>query len=178
MTRAEFNEIDNFYDLIEVANDFGCGDYVSDIWDEDGMDSEICDAIRDDLDHRHWSSIKESLESIEDCGEGYYRRDGTYDWYYLTEDDLDSYKESIRDYLERNDLFDEEEGEDEPEPESYYGYYENPAPVTASYSQEPDFEDAADANIGELFAICNSKLQKLEYKPDDEGNSIDIPFEF
>ena len=124
MTRREFEEIELFYDLITLCNEVG-SDICCDIYDHESMEEyEFC-RIRDKIN----DGIISDLESLKDeCNDNlsdsdYYIRDDWGDWYEVDEgdEDFEEHKSRLRDFMEENNLFDDEEEESENENDTEFG---------------------------------------------------------
>ena len=170
MTRREFDEIGSFGELQDVCRDYGC-DYMDDYMDDESMDTQICESITDALEHKVWYEVKELLDGIEFYGEGWYRRDGEWDWEYVSDDSLDDLKEEVREWMENHDCFEDDEDDDYEEPE-YYATRRDEYPEYPlrrnSEPEEPCDEVENDMPVQMLFSVCNSRLQKLTPKKEEE----------
>lgn len=118
MTRLEFEEIESFYDLISICYDVN-PDICSDIYDHDDMEEfEFCrirEAINDGI-ISNLDSLKDEAEWCRDnlpCSD-YCMRDDYGDWYEVDDGDdcFEEHKSLLRDFMEVNNLFDDEEEEE------------------------------------------------------------------
>ena len=135
MTRHEFEQIDNFDDLKQVALEYGYDDFaysiVTDLSDE--VDNDISDW------DGSWEDLRDCLNSI-DTGYYYYRRDGMFD-YTPIDDEFGDWWQELYDMMSDNDEFEPDGDEDEelePEPE---------IPAPADIEQIPAFFSDFDASV-------------------------------
>ena len=163
MTRTEFNEnVSWFGELSEICSEYGC-DIMDDVYSPDAMDEAICESIREASTRRPWYDIKDLLSGIDYDGDDvYYRRDGEWDWVYLSDDDFYEYRDSVEQWMEENDYFDPEDDEEEEEEESIPEY-----PAPSEPVEEPEIENEP-IGIAELFTAANSTLQMLRFEPEQE----------
>lgn len=159
MTRREFDEIDCFYDLQEACEENRI-DYMDNFMDQDSMDSQLCESIRDATNHLTWDEIRDNLSCIDGCGEGWYRKDSEWEYVYV-DNDFDEVKDEVREIFEQLGLFEDDE-DDEIEPEYYHeDFPEYPLPPTRVKREEPCKDIGDDMPVQTLFSDCSSKLQKI-----------------
>lgn len=177
MTKREFDEnILDFGDLKEVCGEIGC-----DLLDDVIYGSELDEYVDDDLTYVAndwgWRDIRSSLYDIDE-GEDYYRRDGMLEYKVMDENDFETYKSDVYEYMEDGEYFDPDEEETEDAEDTEFAVED-----VDTTSDDDDFVIDNDADIAGLFAICNSDIQILtndttESAPnednsafeDDEGN--------
>lgn len=155
MTRSEFVEtVTTFYDLVNIDREYGCGVCDDLVLGED-LDNEI------DYDFRNvdysWTDIRDWLNDIE---EGYecYKRNGSFEYEYLTDGDFEDYKEELLRYMcDEGYIDDEEEDEEDDEEEVYYIAVD--CDDVEADEQEPPEEDIG---VAELFSVCNSNFRVLK----------------
>ena len=158
MTRQEFeDEVCWWDDLKQVCEDVDC-DYLDDVYSAEGMDGEICDAVRYELDHSEWHEIREMLDGIEyyDGDDCYYRKNGNFSWEYLNDTDFYEYKDEVEEWMSDHCLFDDDE--EEVEEEDYIPYQ----PPVPEEPEEPEIEEPME--IEQLFMAAQGNLQVLEWK--------------
>ena len=111
MTRNYFLAyVTEWSELIELCREYDC-DICEDIIDEDEFD-EYVDSDIANMDYG-WRSIRDFLADIP-TGYDYYRRDGSFDYVGLdNDDDFEDYKSRVLDWMDEDDLWEPEEGEDE-----------------------------------------------------------------
>jgi hypothetical protein len=167
MTRAEFDEIDNWYDLKDFDNEIECY-YCEDIIHRDDFDEmvneEIVDAIRDCS--WYWQDILCALREIPQ-GYDFYIRNGTLDYVYADDDDFERYKDDVCEYAERHGDFDDDEEEDDLEdedsvPKSY--------PGTAIQPEDEGSVEQENISITDLFTA-------IETPEPDEPRDIGFLYE-
>lgn len=168
MTRQEFDEnISSWYDLLEFCRDAECP-VCEDVYDEDDRNNEIDVWIEEYVCHHSWQDVKDKLCDIPE-GYDYHRNDGDGDWVGLDDSDLDDYKDDVMSWMDNRGLWDEEEDEEEEEDE-----YEEEPPAPQYPEEEP--LEPEDISLGELFTVCNSQLQCLEQKSNNDEDNIDEVF--
>lgn len=152
MTRNDFIEdITSWYELIDFCNDEGCEDYVEDVYSEDSYDDYINEEVRDRVRQDGWQDILSWLQNLPD-GYDYYIRDDYGEWRGADDDDFESIKRDVIDYMDDGEYWDDDE-EEEPVSNETYADPEDAIPV----------EDEG-VSFAELFTACNSKVQKLKSK--------------
>lgn len=156
MTRAEFVEsVTTFYDLVNMDSEYSCG-----ICDDLVLGDDLADAINEDFRYNDydWIDIRNWLNDIE---EGYecYKRNGSFEYEYLTEGDFEDYKEELLRYMcdEEYIDYDEEEDDEDDEEEVYYICVDGND--VGADEQEPPEEDIG---VAELFSVCNSDFRVLK----------------
>lgn len=157
MTRYEFEQIDNFSDLKQVAYDMGYDDFASSIVTD--LDYEVEDDLSDW--DGSWSELRDCLNGI-DTGHDYYRRDGSFD-YVPIDDDFDDWWEELRDMMENNGDFDPEEEEEEEE-------YEPEPPAPDDVAEVPAFFADIDGSIKKIHSnvvdLAAKRREKAQELPD------------
>lgn len=160
MTREEFlYAVDSYYELINMDNEYGVG-----VCDDLVLGEDLDEAIAEDFRYTDygWVDIRSWLNDIE---EGYecYKRTGSFEYEYLTDDDFEDYRsEMLRGMIEEGYIDDDEDEPEEEEDEEVY-YVLADGEDIESDEPEPLEEDIA---IAELFSICNSNFRVL--KSEDE----------
>lgn len=155
MTRREFIEdVTTWCELIDFCNDEGCEEYVENIYYEDSYDDAIDSQLADMVRDRSWQDVLSWLQDLP-SGYDYYIQDD-YEWREADDDDFDSIKNDVLEYMDDGDWWDEDEEEEEPVDE-----YEEPDDT------EPVEEE--DVSFADLFSTCNSKVQKI--KSEAEANA-------
>lgn len=147
MTRQEFiDDVTYWSDLI----DFCCNEGISfceNVYNEEGFDDYIGDELEERARNYDWHDIRSWLNDLPDRYEYYIRNDNG-EWYPADDDDFDSMKEDVLNYMDGGDYWDEYDEEEEPE--------EHIDPE----DEVPVGEE--DMTFAELFTICSSQVQKLE----------------
>lgn len=120
MTRAEFENINDWYDLKQFCYDIGC-EYCDDVLDSDELDQRIEDDLDDAIRYQSysWRNVRDALDEIS-TGYDYYIVNGSFDYEVANEYDFDRYKDDVREYAERYDHFDDDEGEEDCDAPSVY----------------------------------------------------------
>lgn len=154
MTRQEF--IDNVTTWSELL-DFCYGeniDFCEDVYTEDAKDEYFDDILVDMARNAgNWQELYELLEEIP-TGYDYYIRDDYGDFEGADDDDFDSHYEDVLEYMDCNEYWDDDDGDEDYEEEPVREEYVDPE------DEEPVEEE--DVSIAELFTTCNSKLQKID----------------
>lgn len=127
MTRREFEEIESVYDLIALCDDMN-SNICSDIYDRDSMEEYEFHRIKDAINDHSVSNLEELKNEVEWCNDNlpdsdYCIRDDCGDWYSICDGDF-NFKESkslLKDFMEENNLFDDEEEESENENDTEFG---------------------------------------------------------
>lgn len=112
MTRAEFEELDNWGDLWSFADEIGCCVFEDVVWG-DQLDEYVQEEIRDY--DGSWQGLRDLLSSIDD-GYSMYRREYSLE-YTPIDDEFDDFKDEIWEYAENNGYFEEDEEEEVDEDE-------------------------------------------------------------
>lgn len=148
MTRQEFiDDVTSWSELIDFCYDQDC-DICEDIYSEEAKD----DHFNNDLVEmaRNANDWEELLETLNDIPTGYdYYICNEYDEFRgADEDDFDSYKDDVLEWMDDGEYWDEYDEEEEPEE---YIDPEDEVPV-----------EKEDVSFAELFTTCSSQVQKLE----------------
>ena len=156
MTRAEFDEIESWYDLKDFCYEIGC-DYCDDIICGDELDERVNDEIINALRYGSWDwkDIRGALRDIPDTADydDFLIINGELDYSYADNDDLDRYKDDVREYAERHGDFDDDEEEDDLEdednvPKSY--------PGTAIQPEDEGSVEQESISITDLFTTVET----------------------
>lgn len=170
MTRAEFDEIESWYDLKDFCYEIEC-DYCDDIISGDELDERVNDEIINALRYGSWDwkDIRGALRDIPDTVDNYdfLIVNGELDYSYADNDDLDRYKDDVREYAERHGDFDDDEEEDDLEdednvPKSY--------PGTAIQPEDEGTVEQENISITDLFTA-------IETPEPDEPRDIGFLYE-
>lgn len=152
MTRQEFiDEVTMWSELIDFCyneNINFCNDVYSEDEKDDYFNNELVEMARKADD---WRDLQSRLEDIPD-GCYYYINDDYGGFRGADDDDFDDHKDDILEYMDDNEYWDDEEEEE---------VEEEPAPDDEDPEDEEPVEEE-DVSIAELFATCNSKLQKID----------------
>ena len=158
MTRREFiNDVQYWSDLLDFCSDEGC-DYCEDVYSSDQWNDWIDDNMYDWARNNGWREILRILQDYDELtGYDYYRKDEYGDWYGLDDNDFESYKNDVLEYMDDNDYWDEEEEEKPPAP---YVSPEDIAPL-----------ETEDISIDDLFL---SGIEALKTSQDTGFNEADL----
>lgn len=122
MTRAEFVEnIEDFNDLIMFCYQEDI-DICDNVVDQERYNDTIMERLRNYEGFDTWQEAYQFLRNLPDDYD-YYREDDYGDFEGLTDDDFDSYKQDVMDYMDRNaawDIIPPEDDEEEDEPDEEY----------------------------------------------------------
>lgn len=177
MTRSYFlRYVTEWYELIELCQEQDC-DICEDIIDEDGL-NEYVDSDISNTDYG-WRRIRDFLDEIP-TGYDYYRCDGTFDYVGLDAADFEDYKNRVLDWMDEDDLWEPEEGEDEdedfdPDCDFFSPGKEEPEP------EEPPVEEE-DFTVSDLMCMCSAELVTIrqvverQNKAPDDDMSLVLPF--
>lgn len=106
MTRAEFESIEEWYDLIDFCDEIGCR-ACQDIYDEAGYNNHVDDAASDYLRYYSWYELRDKLRDLPTDCEYYYKLD-EFDWEDADYGDtFDNIKDEVLDFCNENELWDE-----------------------------------------------------------------------
>lgn len=114
MTRQDFiDNIDTVGELMTFCYNEGIEDFIDDIYTSDSRDEAIRDRIDDYLYNGSWSEVRDYLRDLEDSlWDEYYLYDDWDGWRIMDDDDLERRINDVIEYMDENDLWDEEEHED------------------------------------------------------------------
>ncbi len=152
MTRQEFIEnVNDWYDLKDFCSDNDC-DILDDIYDEDGMDSEIEYYIGEYRNDYSWRELRDILYDIP-VGYEFYRENGAFDWVGLDDSDFRDYKDNVLEWMDDGGYWGEGDEDD---------YFDDePALVNDDLFSpgEEDDEDELiveeDFSVGDLIGMCS-----------------------
>ena len=162
MTRDEFiNGINEWWELIDFCNNEDC-DICEDIYDEDERDDYINSNLYEIAEEAgNWCDLKETLEDIP-TDDGYYLCNGWTDWDWLDDDDFRAYKNDVLEWMDDNDMWDDEE--DEEYDEEFYDEYAPGDGEEPPYEEDIDPYDLVpleeeDISVSDLFSACGNSLK-------------------
>ena len=176
MTLTEFNEnITSYSELINVCYDEDLYDQIEDLYSDESRNELIDDDLRSRIEHDAWYEISDWLCGIP-TGYDFYRVDEYGDWTGL--EDGDDYffelKDQIRQAMDDNGLFDEEEEEEADSDEEECGSEEDDLSDEVSKSVNIDgFEDlfvsastaVKEASIKSIGEECEQQDSEPEVEP-------------
>lgn len=111
MTREEFfDQITDWYELIDFCLNNGYDDYCNDIYSEDSRDDEVCYELKERFDDSSWQRIRDYLNDLPEDYE-YYRRDDYGDWHGLDVYDFRDRRDEIVEVLDGDGFWDDPEDE-------------------------------------------------------------------
>lgn len=181
MTRSYFLDyVTDWDELIELCRDYDC-DICEDIISDDTLD-EYVDSDISGTDYG-WRSLRDYLSDIP-TGYDYYRCDGSFDYVGLDDGDFEDYKARVLEWMDADDLWEEEENEDEGDDDF------DPDEVDFFSPGEPDDEpeepaeppvEEEDFSVSELMCMCSAELVTIRQVvaqrsvPDDDMSLI-LPF--
>lgn len=154
MTRQEFiDDVTTWSELLSFCYDEDCTiceDVYSDDSKNEYYDEELVDMARN---AGSWQELYDQLGDIPD-GYDYYIRDYYGEFRGADDDDFDSYKEDVLEWMDDRDYWEYDDDDEDDEEE----------PVREEYADPEDVEpvEEEDVSIAELFTTCNSKLQKID----------------
>lgn len=110
MTRREFIASVNTWDaLMSFVSDIGIGGIFEEVIPAIDISSQIDEDIREALDYDMWTDIRDFLNNLAEVYTGYVRRYDQFDYYQLTDDDIDEYKGYVIEYADRYGCWDEDD---------------------------------------------------------------------
>lgn len=180
MTRNYFLDyVTDWSELIEFCREQDC-DVCEDIIDEDELD-EYVDSDISNTDYG-WRRIRDFLDEIP-TGYDYYRYDGTFDYVGLDAADFEDYKNRVLDWMDSDDLWEPEEGEDEGEDfDPDYDFFSpgEEEPKTDE-PEEPPVEEE-DFSVSDLMCMCSAELvtirQVMEQRNVEPDNDMSLVLPF
>lgn len=161
MTREEFiNDVIDWYDLRQVACDYDCYDVYENILDEDEKDDWFNMQVRENWAYdMPWYDLLETLNSIPN-GNDWYIKDQYGDVEAADDDDFDDFKDSLLDFMDANDLFDDSGADSDENEEGHSG--ERPKEGFEEEEQEPEWTNEQPGfSTNELFAYCAGVAQAV-----------------
>lgn len=164
MTRNEFDQIDNFDDLKDVAYENGYYDFGDSIITD--LDSEVDDDIAN-CDYG-WRELRDLLSGIDDRYYFYYR-DGSFD-YRGIDDDFDDWKEELREMMEDNGEF-----EDDEEEENAEASFEDPDPADGELPQSEEEVPSIFWNMEAAAVTVHRDVIDLEEARKAKAASLSVP---
>lgn len=148
MTRQEFiDEVTSWEALIDFCDDNGFS-FCEDVYSEECYDETIHDKMEDKAYEDTWQELRDWLSGLPE-GYDYYIQDSYGNWSEADDDDFDSIKDNVIEYMDDEHLWDDNE-ETEEEAEEYIDP-EDEIPV----------EDE-NVSFAELFTVCSGQVQKIE----------------
>ena len=160
MTRQEFiNDIQYWSELLEFCYDEEC--YIcDDVYDSDQWNNSIDENVSEMAGNDSWRDILATLQDYENIsGYDYYRRNDYGEWYALEDDDFDSYKDDVMEWMDNNDRWDEDEEEEEDPPQ----YYVDPEDVTPLEAEDVSMDDLFLSGIEALKASQNTVPDEADF---------------
>lgn len=150
MTRNYFlYYVTDWRDLLEMCRDYDCN-ICEDIIDDDTLD-EYVDSDISGCDYGWWS-LRDYLSNIP-TGYDYYRCDGSFDYVGLDDVDFEDYKSRVLDWMDEEDLWDAEEGEEDED-------------------EEPPVE-GEDFSVSVLMSMCGIELITIRQAAERQKKELD-----
>ncbi len=148
MTRQEFiDEVTTWADLLDFCNNEDC-DICMDIIDCDTMDEMVEEDLRNAVGGYSWQGIRDLLNDVND-EYAYYRNGGSFNYEPVEESDFDDYKDDVLDWMDRRDLWEEGDMEEEDDNEGETEAEESPA-------------ETEDFSVIELMDICSTQFLDVQ----------------
>ncbi len=149
MNRQEFvDDVIGWIDLLDFCYEKDirvCDHIYSEESFDDYVNGELGERARDE----NWEDVRSWLNELPN-GYDYYIKDDYDDWFPADDGEFVSLKEEVLDYMDGNDLWDEDEYAEGEESEEHIDP-EDEVPV-----------EEEGVTFAELFTICSSQVQKLE----------------
>lgn len=160
MTRQEF--IDNvlcWSELLDFCYEEGCS-VCEDVYSYEERDERIDEIVLDLIQTENWKTVLDVLQSYEEySGFDYYRLAGDEAWVGLDDNDFDVYKNEVLEYMNYNDLWEEDEDEEEMPPR----YYINPEDTTPLDAEEISMDDLFMSGIEALTSTQNTDSDEEDF---------------
>ena len=108
MTRNEFIEnVTTWWELKDICGEYGCN-YLDDVYNDEERDEYIEDYLNHYANEHCWRDLRDRLCDIPD-GDGFFQYNYWDDWYELGNNDFENYKGDVLEWMDDNEMFDEEE---------------------------------------------------------------------
>ena len=161
MTREEFiREVNEWYDLRQVAYDYDCYDVYENILDEDEKDEWYNDVVRDNWsEEMPWYDLLDALNSIPN-GHDWYIKDQYGDVDVADDADFEDFKDQLLNFMDDNELFDDSADDSDENEEEHSG--ERPKEGFEVEEQDPEWTNEQPGfSTNELFAYCAGVAQAV-----------------
>ena len=154
MTRQEFiDSIDFWHELIDFCNDMEC-DICEEIVNGDDLEERIREDFNNYGSEYPWTDIRGWLNDIVE-GHDYYLRNGSFEYEYLCDEDFDDYKESVIEWMDRNNMWDDAEDEWEATDEDI-------SSEESAIIEDDEEVPQEDISMSDLFNVCNGALRAIK----------------
>lgn len=160
MTREEFiREVNDWYELRQVAYDYDCYDVYENILDEDEKDEWFTMQVHESWAGMPWYDLLDELNSIPN-GHDWYIKDRYGDVEVADDDDFADFRDSLLDFMETNELFDDSGDDSDENEEESSG--ERPKEGFEEEEQDPEWTNEQPGfSTNELFAYCAGVAQAV-----------------
>lgn len=164
MTRSFFEDyVTDWSELIDLCRDYDC-DICNDIIDGDSLDEYVNSDISD-CDYG-WQALRDYLSCIP-TDYDYYRCDGSFDYVGMDDRDFENYKYNVLDWMDGNELWDDEEDEENEKEEG-----SDPDCDFLEEPEEPPVEKE-DFSVADLISMCGSELITIRQAAERQKKEID-----
>lgn len=165
MTRSFFEDyVTDWPELIDLCRDCDC-DICNNIIDGDSLD-EYVDSDISDCDYG-WQALRDYLSDIP-TGYDYYQYDGAFDYVGMDDGDFENYKSSVLDWMDENELWDDDEEDEENEDEED----SDPDCDFPKEPEEPPVEEE-DFSVTDLISMCGGELITIRQAAERQKKEID-----
>lgn len=175
MTRQDFIDgITTWAELLDFCYNEEC-DICEDIVSNDTMCEEIDDDLREATRYHSWQNVRDLLNDI-DTDYDYYRRESSLEYIPMDDDDFDTYKDDVIEWMDNNGYWeDDEEDEEDDEPFQYDGDFA-PDDSECKEDEEPPAEEE-DFSVGELMGMCSVQYLGMQREVARQMKQSDKEFE-
>ena len=165
MTEREFDErTETWYDLLDLANEYGYYNLIENIYDRDGFNNYINDCLVDWARNEDWRDLRDRLENLPDAYNGDCLRLDEYgEWCILDDDDLADCRDDLRESMRWNDEFEIEDDESDEYIDSEY---------LAGISPDDSFEQGCD--LQDMFDEKVTKIVRVETSEEDDKRTLEL----
>ena len=178
MTAAQFNEnVTNFSELEDFLDEEQ-DSYLSDNeirWHE-SLDDAIDEDVSDSLSYYNygWKDLYDSLRGVHDMdeGDGWYRKNGIFDYDYLDDDDFEDIKSEVYDRYLSHGWFDEEDDDDDPCEEEEDPYVD-PEDLIPLEEESVSFGELFVSSVDAMLKAREERIESQKKKEAEEAKMFE-----
>lgn len=175
MTRQDFIDgITTWAELLDFCDNEDC-DICYDIVSNEAMCEEIDEDLVEEARRRSWQDVRDLLNDI-DTDYDYYRRDGSLEYIPMEDNDFDTYKDDVIEWMDNNGYW-EGNDEDEDEYDEPFMYDADFAPGDEEYEEEEPPAEEEDFSVGELMGMCSIQYLGMQREAARQMKQNDKEFE-
>ncbi len=180
MTASEFNDrvtsMTELEEFLSDNNDY----YLDDIgvaW-YDGLDDAINDDLSDYIRYGNdgWEALRDYLDDVGDmnCGEGWYRRNGSFDYDYLDHEDVDGIISEVYERYVDNGWFEEENDDDDDDEDDETGEdVTDPEDEIQLESECVSFAELFSSGVDAITAAREKRIEEENRKIAEENRAFE-----